>query len=54
MIQRPVPNSGKVFHALELADKLHAIGSEPVGLTWRDWGSDTIHNRLPFVDFEKH
>jgi 6-hydroxynicotinate 3-monooxygenase len=47
------PNSVKVFHALELADKLRAISSEPVGLTWRDWGSDTIHNRLPFVDFEK-
>src|SRR5689334_24155591 len=47
------PNSVKVFRALDLADKLHAVGSEPVGLTWRDWGSDTIHNRLPFGDFEK-
>jgi salicylate hydroxylase len=47
------PNSVKVFQALDLADKLHAIGSEPIGLTWRDWGSETIHNRLPFVDFEK-
>src|ERR1041385_8775076 len=45
-------NSVKVFRALDLADKLHAIGTEPIGLTWRDWGSDTIHNRLPFVDFE--
>ena len=47
------PNSVKVFQALDLAEKLHAIGTEPIGLTWRDWGSDTIHNRLPFVDFEK-
>ena len=47
------PNAVKVFHAFELANKLHAIGSEPIGLTWRDWGSDTIHNRLSFVDFEK-
>src|SRR5262245_7847957 len=47
------PNAVKVFRALDLADKLHAVGTEPVGLTWRDWGSDTIHNILPFVDFEK-
>ena len=46
------PNAVKVFRALELADKLHAVGWEPAGLTWRDWGSDTIHNVLPFVDFE--
>ena len=46
------PNSVKVFRALDLAAELHAVGSEPVGLTWRDWGSDTIHNVLPFVDFE--
>jgi salicylate hydroxylase len=46
------PNSVKFFHAVGLADKLHAISSEPIGLTWRDWGSDTIHNCLPFVDFE--
>src|SRR3954471_9224362 len=47
------PNSVKVFRALDLIEGLHAIGSEPIGLTWRDWGSDTIHNRLPFVDFEQ-
>src|SRR6185436_6013510 len=47
------PNSVKFFHAIELADKLHTISSEPIGLTWRDWGSDTIHNCLPFVDFER-
>lgn len=46
------PNSVKVFRALELGDKLHKIGTEPQGLTWRDWGSDTIHNILPYVDFE--
>jgi salicylate hydroxylase len=47
------PNSVKFFHAVGLADRLHAVASEPIGLTWRDWGSDTIHNCLPFVDFEK-
>ena len=47
------PNSVKFFHAVGLADKLHAISSEPVGLTWRDWGSEEIHNCLPFGDFEK-
>jgi salicylate hydroxylase len=46
------PNSVKVFHALDLGDKLHKIGTEPHGLTWRDWGSDTIHSILPYVDFE--
>jgi len=47
------PNSVKFFQAVGLADKLHAISSEPVGLTWRDWGSGEIHNRIPFGDFEK-
>ncbi len=47
------PNSVKFFHAVDLADKLHAISSEPVGLTWRDWDSGKIHNCLPFGDFEK-
>jgi 2-polyprenyl-6-methoxyphenol hydroxylase-like FAD-dependent oxidoreductase len=47
------PNSVKFFHAVGLADRLHAVASEPIGLTWRDWGSDTIHNCLPFIDFEK-
>jgi salicylate hydroxylase len=47
------PNSVKFFHAVDLADKLHAISSEPIGLTWRDWDSGEIHNCLPFDDFEK-
>jgi salicylate hydroxylase len=47
------PNSVKFFNAVGLADKLHAISSEPAGLTWRDWGSEEIHNCLPFGDFEK-
>ena len=47
------PNSVKFFHAVGLADKLHAISSEPIGLTWRDWDSGEIHNCLPFGDFEK-
>ena len=29
------PNSVKFFHAVGLADKLHAISSEPIGLIWR-------------------
>ncbi len=47
------PNSVKFFNAVGLADKLRAISSEPVGLTWRDWSSEEIHNCLPFGDFEK-
>ena len=47
------PNSVKFFHAVGLADKLHAVSSEPVGLTWRDWDSGEIHNCLPFGDFER-
>ena len=47
------PNSVKFFHAVGLADKLHAVSSEPVGLTWRDWDSGEIHHCLPFGDFEK-
>ncbi len=47
------PNSVKFFHAVGLAEKLHAISSEPIGLTWRDWNSGEIYNCLPFGDFEK-
>jgi salicylate hydroxylase len=47
------PNSVKFFHAVGLADKLHAVGSEPAGLTWRDWNTGEIRYRLPFTDFEK-
>jgi len=47
------PNSVKFFHAVGLTEKLHAISSEPIGLTWRDWGSGEIYNCLPFDDFEK-
>ena len=47
------PNSVKFFQAVGLIDKLHAVSSEPVGLTWRDWDSGEIHNCLPFGDFEK-
>jgi salicylate hydroxylase len=46
------PNSVKFFQAVGLADKLHAVASEPAGLTWRDWSSGEIHYRLPFGDFE--
>jgi salicylate hydroxylase len=47
------PNSVKFFHAVGLAEKLHAISSEPIGLTWRNWDSGEIYNCLPFDDFEK-
>lgn len=46
------PNSVKVFQAIDLADKLHEIGSEPAGLSWRDWHETEIRYSLPFGDFE--
>jgi salicylate hydroxylase len=45
------PNSVKFFHAVGLADRLHAVGSEPVGLCWRDWRTGEIRYSLPFEDF---
>ena len=47
------PNSVKFFDAIGLTEKLHAVGSEPVGLTWREWDADEISYALPFGDFEK-
>lgn len=47
------PNSVKFFRAIGLADKLHEIASEPIGLSWRDWSTGEIHYSLPFGDFEK-
>src|SRR5579872_784234 len=47
------PNSVKFFRAVGLEDKLHAVASEPVGLSWRDWSSGEIRYSLPFRDFEK-
>ena len=47
------PNSAKFFDAIGLAAKLQAVGSEPIGLTWRDWGADEISYSLPFGDFQK-
>ena len=47
------PNSVKFFRAVGLADKLHAISSEPIGLSWRDWSETEIRYSLPFGDFEK-
>jgi salicylate hydroxylase len=47
------PNSVKFFRAIGLAEKLHAVASEPEGLTWRDWKSGELHNVLSFADFEK-
>ena len=46
------PNSVKFFHAVGLAEKLHAVASEPVGLCWRDWHTAEIRYSLPFGDFE--
>src|ERR1044072_3577775 len=46
------PNSVKFFEAVGLVDKLHAVGSEPIGLTWRNWSSGEIDKCLPFVDFK--
>ena len=47
------PNSVKFFDAIGLTAKLHAVASEPVGLTWRAWDADEISYSLPFGDFEK-
>src|SRR5262245_18841235 len=47
------PNSVKFFQAVGLADRLHAIASEPVGLSWRDWSETQIRYSLPFGDFER-
>ncbi len=47
------PNSVKCFEAMDLAEKLRAVASEPEGLSWRDWGADEISYSLPFGDFEK-
>jgi 2-polyprenyl-6-methoxyphenol hydroxylase-like FAD-dependent oxidoreductase len=47
------PNSVRFFQAVGLADKLHAVASEPTGLSWRDWRTAEIRYLLPFGDFEK-
>ena len=47
------PNSVKFFDAIGLTAKLHAVASEPVGLTWREWDADEISYVLPFGNFEK-
>jgi len=47
------PNSVKFFEAMGLAEKLHVVASEPIGLSWRDWGANEISYSLPFGDFEK-
>src|SRR5581483_6761759 len=46
------PNSVKFFDAMELSERLRAVASEPIGLSWRDWRTNKIHYSLPFVDFE--
>ena len=47
------PNSVKFFDAIGLTPKLHAVASEPAGLTWREWDAEEINYVLPFGDFEK-
>ena len=47
------PNSVKFFRAVGLGDRLHEVGSEPTGLSWRDWHTGEINYTLPFGDFEK-
>jgi salicylate hydroxylase len=47
------PNSVKFFRAIGLEDQLHAIASEPIGFSWRDWSTAQIRYSLPFGDFEK-
>jgi salicylate hydroxylase len=47
------PNSVKVFEAFGLVDKLHAVASEPAGMTWRKWDADELSFVLPYADFEQ-
>jgi salicylate hydroxylase len=47
------PNSVKFFDAIGLTAKLHAVASEPAGLTWREWDAEEISYVLPFGDFEQ-
>jgi len=47
------PNSVRFFDAVGLAEKLHAVASEPAGLSWRDWGENEIRYSLPFGDFKR-
>lgn len=47
------PNSVKVFDAMGLTGKLHAVASEPGGMTWRKWDADEISYVLPYADFEQ-
>ena len=36
-----------------MLQKLHAVASEPAGLSWRDWGENEIRYSLPFGDFKR-
>ena len=47
------PNSVRFFDAVGLAEKLHAVASEPAGLSWRDWSENEIRYSLPFGDFKR-
>ena len=47
------PDSVRFFDAVGLAEKLHAVASEPAGLSWRDWSENEIRYSLPFGDFKR-
>jgi salicylate hydroxylase len=43
------PNAVKVFEALGLRERLHAVSFEPTGLIWRDWGNGKVQNLVTLV-----
>lgn len=44
------PNAVKVFNALGLQERLHAVSHEPSGIAWRDWSDGRLLKRVPLED----
>ncbi len=47
------PNAVKVFKALGLLDRLHAVGYEPTGIAWRDWNDGRLLKRVSLEESSK-